>query len=248
MKATIVWTVIVLASVAVCAQEQAPAGETPDPKEILQKADTAIKKIDAVRFSAVSIPTGVALNFAAAAEGEAVLVGWNQEWGMPEKFYVHVETTRQGKEQELTGGGNGETFFLIDHTSKKGYEDMDPAVMGSSTGTLQRFGMQEYVHVAPFDDELKAEKIEYQGTEEVGGVLCHKVFVEYAGGQGKSTWFFGTSDYLPRRRVLLFSLGDQGEGSVTIEIKKLEIDPKVDPSLFTMNLPEGYERVDDFAP
>jgi len=248
MKATIVWTVVLLAAVAAYAEEPTAAEGAPDPKEILRKADAAIKKVDAVRFSAVSTPTGVALNFASAAEGEAVLVGWNQEWGMPQRFYVHVETSREGSEQELTGGGNGETFFLIDHASKKAYEDMDPAVMGSSAMTLQRFGMQEFVHSAPFDDELKAEKIEYQGTETVNGEACHKVHVEYAGGQGVSTWSFAESDYLPRRRVLHFSFGDQGEGSLTIEIKKLEIDPEVDASLFTMKLPAGYEKVNDFAP
>ncbi len=108
--------------------------------------------------------------------------------------------------------------------------------------------MAEVVHPRPSDDGIGADSAELQGTETVGGVECHKVHVVYSGGQGESTWFFSTEDYLPRRRVRHFNVPDQGEGTLEITITDLEIDPEVEPETFKMKLPEGYEKVDDFAP
>lgn len=219
----------------------------PDPMEILKHVDAAIKAVDSVRMTIVSTPSGAATNFASAAEGEAIIVGW--DGARPEYFYTHVKTTRRGSEEEieLTGGGNGDTFFVIDHGTRKGYEDMDPAVMGSSGNAVGRLGMIEYVHDAPFDDELGADELEYLGRETIGGVDCHTINVVYSGGRGRSTWYFSTEDYLPRRRDQHIS-GQAGEGTISIVITELEVNPKIDQDLFVMKLPEGYEQIDDFAP
>lgn len=250
MKKLIVPFVLLLLAPASFAGEEATAGDSPDPVEILKKVDEAIKAVKAVSYSAKSTPTGVAVNFVSPAEGSAVLVGWNDAWNMPERFFVHVEMTPPGAEKavELTGGGDGEMFFIIDHAEKKAYEDMDPNVMGTAGNTLQVFGMREFVHSRPFDDEIGAETVEYQGVETVRDEECHKIYVEYGPGQGKSTWLFAKSDYLPRRRVQHFTIPEQGDGTFAIEVTKLEINPEIDPSVFKMVLPEGYEQVDDFAP
>ena len=244
----LILAILILAVVSGGAAAQDEQG--PDPIEILKKADAAIKEVDAVAYTARSTPTGIAENFVTAAEGEAIVVGWRDDWNQPEKFYVHLKTTKRGSDEplELTGGGDGDMFFLIDHSEKKAYEDMDPNVMGSSGQTLQAFGMREFVHDKPFDDELDAPTVRYEGTEEVNGEECHKIFVEYADQNQKSTWFFDTDDYLPRRRVRHFSFGEQGEGTFTIEIVKLEVNPEIDASTFKIKLPEGYEQIDDFAP
>ena len=31
-------------------------------------------------------------------------------------------------------------------------------------------------------------------------------------------------------------------------INDVKVDPQIDPSLFTLKLPDGYEQIDDFAP
>jgi outer membrane lipoprotein-sorting protein len=250
MKKLIVPIVLLLAASASLAGDEAAAEESPDPIEILKKVDAAIKAVEAVSYSAKSTPTGIAVNFVSPAEGSAVLVGWNDAWGMPEKFWVHLKTTPPGSKEavELTGGGNGDMFFLVDHTDKKAYEDMDPNVFGTSGNTLQAFGMREFVHNHPFDDEIGAETVEYQGVETVRGEECHKVYVEYGPGLGKSTWLFAKSDYLPRQRIRHFTIPEQGDGTLAIEVTKLEINPELDPSVFRLDLPEGYEQIDDFAP
>ena len=243
---------LVLAAVPVSAEHHEEADKPADAesqakaKAVLQAADEAIKKVDAASFKGRLEPSGIALNFVQASKGEGVMSGWQADYGMPQYFYGVSETTRDGKEVKIEGGGNGDTFYVIDHANKKGYEDMDPGVMGSMGNALRGIGLMELVHPAPFDDELESE-LTYLGTEEVDGVLCDKVNVVYTGGRGESTWFIAQEDHLPRRRVRHFKT-PQGEGAIQITISELNTGPKIDSSQFTMTLPEGYEAVDDFAP
>jgi hypothetical protein len=221
---------------------------SPEAIEILEKVDKAAKAVRSVSCRVSIRPEGIAENFLAAAEGTSVMAGWNG--AMPVRFHVHV-TTRDpasGEVVELTGGGNGDTYFLIDHAAKKGYEDMDPAVMGSRGNTLRGVGMVEFVHDAPFDDELNADEVALQGEEVVHGETCYQIHVAYAGGQGESTWFVSKEDYLPRRRVRHFTVPGQGEGAIQVDLTDLEVNLELDESLFVMKLPEGYEQIDDFAP
>lgn len=237
-----------LVSFAFAQEEEAAAGEKPNEAiEILKKVDAAIKAVDSVRYDVTTKPEGIATNFISVAEGSATMKGWNGS--IPEQFYAQVKTTMPGTEDplELSGGGDGETFFIINHTTKKAYEDMDPGVMGSGARALQATAMLEFVHDTPFDDELNADSVELQGIEKVGEEECYKIYVVYAGGQGTTTWYFSKKDYLPRRRTRYFDL-PEGKGSLEIVISNLETDPEVSPDLYKLQLPEGYEQVDEFHP
>ncbi len=233
--------------------EEGSAGEGMERDEraldLLKKVDAAIKAIDRVRLEVSMKPTGAATNFAQTARGEAVMEGWDPAMNMPLRFYAHLET--EGNEQQpavtITGGGTGESFFVINHGTKKGYEDMDPAVLGSMGNTLLRAGMPEFVHHAPFDDELNAPGVVLLGEELIGGETCYKINVKYAGGQQESTWLFSKNDMLPRQRIIHFN-NPQFTGALETTITRLEIAPQIDASIFAMKLPEGYEQVDDFHP
>jgi hypothetical protein len=228
--------------------EETPAPErSPEAIEILEKVDAAAKAVESVRYQAKSVPTGVALNFVNEAEGSVALDGWDK--GAPKRFRVEGMTKPAGAEQpvHLTAGGNGETYFLIDAASKKAYEDIDPGVMGRTGQALRGLRMDEFVHNAPFDDELNAQTVKLEGKEPVEGVECYKILVVYSGGQGESTWYFSTQDYLPRRRVRKFTT-PQGDGAIDLVIKSLEVAPKFDGSTFALALPAGFQKIDDFAP
>jgi hypothetical protein len=241
---------LLLAAAPAAAAEGPPAGRSAEALAILAKADAAIKAVDAVSCRVSLAASGVALDFVTPAEGRSVMAGWAEDLQMPGRFFARV--TFRPKEPaepfEVTAGGDGTSYFVVDHKTKRGYEDMDPGVMGAHGRTLRNFGMVEFVHPRPFDDELNAEALAYEGLETVGGEACHKIHVVYAGGQGESTWYFSKADLLPRRRTRHFEIPNRGKGAVDITVSELRIAPELEPSLFKMKLPAGYERVDDFAP
>ncbi len=227
--------------------EAEPEKEDSEAIRILKKVDAAAKAVTGVRYRAKAEPGGFATTFMRAAEGEAVMFGWN---GQPEKFYGHVKTTHRGSDEplEVAGGGDGETYFLIDHQAKKAYQDMDPNVMGSGRNALGSIVMAEFVHPTPFDDEINADEAELLGKETVAGVECYTIRVVYSDRRGESIWYVSTEDHLPRKRVRKFTDPQQGEGSIEVTITDLEVDPEVEPDTFKLELPEGYEKIDDFAP
>ncbi len=238
---------------AVAAQQEEPAAAAPvtrDPAalELLRKADAATKAVSGVHYSATATPSGVAVNFAAAAEGETWMEGWAGRF--PARFLARLKTRKPGSDEavELTAGGNGDQYFLLDHATKKAYVDIDPGVFGSAGRSIFGFTMIEFVHDAPFDDELGAEVVELLEEKEVAGEPCHQVRVVYGGGQGESVWLFAKRDLLPRARVQRFTIPGQGDGALERTISGLEVDPQMDPTRFEFRLPEGYQRIDDFAP
>ena len=239
---------IVLAGPALGDTEESAASRSPEAIEILEKVDSAIKAVHSVRYDVTTEPSGVAENFASAARGSSILVGWNGN--TTESFYSHVETKNAdtGETIELTAGGNGDMYFIIDHQTKKAYEDMDPGVVGSGSRALRAVGMIEFVHDKPFDDEIGAEKVELLEEEMVGDEECYKIHVAYGGGQGETTWLFAKKDFLPRKRVRHFTIPGQGDGTLVIELSNLETNIEPDESMFVLQLPEGYEQIDDFAP
>jgi len=216
--------------------------------KVLKQSDAALRKVTSVKFKATATPSGIATNFIGAAEGKGVMTGWDGQ--APKQFFAHVMASQPGSEEkmELSGGSNGDLFFLLDHAHKKAYEDMDSGVMGSGRNALGAINMPEFLHPNPFDDEIGAEAVELAGVETIAGVECHKVEVTYAGGQGKSTWFISTEDMLPRRRVRYFNIPQQGEGTLETTITELVVNPEIEASVFDLDLPEGFEKVDDFAP
>lgn len=249
---TALYALPVLLFASLVSAQPAADGQAADPRdpaalEILRKVDAKIKTVHAVSYSGTTRPEGAATAFAGAAEGDIVAEGWLG--GVPARFRTHVKAAMPGSEEsvELTGGGNGDIYYLIDHNAKKAWADMDPAVMGRTGRAVQGFGMIEFLHDRPFDDELNAEAVELLEEQEVAGEPCYRIRVVYAGGQGESTWLFSKNDLLPRRRVQKFST-PQGEGALEITITDLQVNPTLEAKLFEFSLPEGYEQIDDFAP
>jgi hypothetical protein len=174
--------------------------------------------------------------------------GWN---GMtPLRFYAHVKTVLPGSDQaiELTGGSDGRTFFLVDHRTKRGYENADPAVMGPGASPIRGLGIVEFVESAPFEDELQSAAVELVGTEEIDDHWCYKIRVIDADGHGESIWYFDKTSYLPRRRDQWFNIPDTGEGTLIRTVSDLEVNPEIDPVVFKMDLPADYERIDSATP
>lgn len=216
------------------------AGEMTDAKEILKKADAATKEVKAARY--VGTFKGIGANAARVptVEGPAMIKGWDGGRPTHIKATMTVEMPGQPKE-ECTIGADGENFYLIDPQTKTVYADIDPAVLGRRGQLAQVMMMLEFVHPAPFSDELNGTA-ELQGSEKVNGEDCYKIHVKYVvEGGPEATWYFSKKDFLPRRV-------DRDTQGYSLEIERLEADPKLGDDAFKLKVPEGYKKTDDFAP
>jgi len=239
--------VLLLAGVVRAEDDKKPAGDLSDPVEILKRMNDATKAVTTVAYDVEFDGTGDAGKFVATGKGSVILMGWTGQ--SAEKYRVDVEATKPGadKPRRVSAGADGENFYLIDHDEKKAYQDIDPAVVGSAGQLVFGSLVLEFVHPTPFDDEVNGKAHELKGTESVAGTDCYVVAVEYANGQ-KATWCIGKEDFLPRRRIDHFDRPGMGKGDVRKTITKLVVDPKLNDDSFKLNLPEGFTKVDDFAP
>lgn len=235
------------------AEGAAAAENSAKALEIFKKADEAASKVTSARFKATLTTSGLWAQFAGATEGECLMEGWDEELQKPRKFWSEITTQPPGASEttKLTGGSNGDTFYLIDHSTKKAYEDLDPAVQGTHGGTLLMVGFGSLMTPDPYEKDLASKSLELLGKEEVAGVECYQIKVEYENdprNETSSVWSISTEDFLPRKRTRSFQFGPGNIGGVEITLHKLEVNPKIDPGLLTLKLPKGYEQIDDFAP
>ncbi|MEM8962476.1 MAG: hypothetical protein AAGD38_13415 [Acidobacteriota bacterium] len=223
-----------------------------DGKAVLDQAIEAAKAVENVHFKVKIQPEGVIANFIGAAEAEGVLAGWDPEINLPAKFWTRLTTTlpRTTDPVTYTGGSNGEMFYLVDHTNKKGYEDIDPGVFGSAGQVLNSAVPISLVNDSPYSQDAAGESFELLENATVGGVECYTVKVVFgeANFEKEAILHFGTEDLLPRRMVRHYDVSGQGTGKLILDFDALDPNPTLDAKRFSMTLPEGFEQIDDFAP
>jgi peroxiredoxin len=109
-------------------------------------------------------------------------------------------------------------------------------MLGLERGML---GFTPFTHAEPFKEIIeRADRITYEGVEEVNGVPCHRIAVTMTFNHpalGKRTsasrWFIGVKDYLPRRL-------ETEKSRMTAQI--VEVNNPIDEAQFFLNVPEGY--------
>ena len=168
-----------------------------------------------------------------------------------ERFQCKAKVTPIGSEEtvDITAGCDGNTYYVIDASTKKVYADIDPAVMGSKKRDPRVILLQDFVSDKPLENELKQTQAQLGDPEEVGEELCYQVKVKMTDSQVAETIIhISQNDYLPRRIVRVY-LNRQGEeGTTELELNNLTVKRKCDPKKFKLEVPEGFAKTDDFAP
>lgn len=249
MKSTLCLLVGLALASSVAYADEKKAGELTDPVEILKKVDAAAKAVKSVRYDVTYEADGAGASRMSKLQGSVVESGFSR--GAPEKYLIDVDVTMAGSSEprKISGGTDNDLFFVVDHASKKAYEDIDPAVMGSAGRALRAAMMTEFVADAPFTDEINGKSQELKGSKTVGGEECYEIHVVYASERApQATWYFSKRDFLPRRRIDHYTQGDNQTGTATRTITNLVVDPKIDGNAFKLKLPEGYTKTDEFAP
>jgi thiol-disulfide isomerase/thioredoxin len=94
--------------------------------------------------------------------------------------------------------------------------------------------MEAYLKPAPFRDELAASAI-WERVDEIGGVKCDVVRVDYEDDDEDSRWCFDADSHLP---LQLEWISD--EGSERLRLLNVSIDPERNTNDFVLEIPEGY--------
>lgn len=249
MNRTICFLMGVCVSVGTVSAGEKKGGELTDPLEILKKADAATKAVNAVQIDITLEGEGAMA--ARVGSVKASYIARRTEHGAAKYWMSTAEVKRPGSSEvkKIKGGTDGEDFYVIDYATKKAYLDMDPSVMGRTGQALRRAMMNEFLHDAPFTDEIDAPKKELKGSVVIAGEDCYEVLVVYSTERPQSsTWCFSKKDFLPRRRIQHRSGPDGQTGAIVTTITKLVVDPKIGPDTFKFKLPDGFEQIDDFAP
>jgi hypothetical protein len=224
------------------------AEELTDPVEILKRVDAATKAVKIAEYEVTLEGTGAAQPRMGKFIGTYTVQGWSGRG--PVSYHARIKGTRPGSSEvhNLEAGGNGDMYFLVDHSTKKAYEDMDSEVIGSARRMIMAGMVAEFTHPAPFSDELNSTKKELRGSKTIEGEDCYEIHVQYANNAGEAVWCFSKNDFLPRSRHDLFKTPEGTDGGQLKTLKSVKTMSEVNKSTFTLELPEGYEKIDDFAP
>ncbi len=223
--------------------------ELTDPLEILNKANVATGSLKSAEYQITIRGTGEIANRVGQFDAKVLVAG--HKGIAPAKYVTEVEFILPGSSvrQKVSGGTNGSEWFVIHHDTKTAYVDVDPEVMGSSEQVLKAPLMVELSIPEPFKDEIAGKSQTLKGTASVEGVECYELHVVYkAENAPEALWCFSKKDFLPRKRVDIYTLPNSHKATVERTIKSLTANPKLDESAFKLRLPKGYKKVNDFAP
>jgi hypothetical protein len=234
------------------AGQKAPAVEKlTDPVEILKKADAACRTVKAVKMEIVVEGDEAVARVFPKIEATVIATDPTREGGVPSvKKYVSdmkYKMPNAAEPRHVTGGSDGENYYLIDHGTKKAHVDIDPQVLGMAGRVMPAAMMIEFLIDQPFNDEITGKQQKLLGNKTIEGEECYEIQVVYA-NDSEAIWCFSTKDFMPRCRVDITPLQDGTKGKLTKTVKKLDVKPKIDENTFKLKLPEGYTQTEDFAP
>lgn len=217
-----------------------------DGKDTLRKAAKALKSVRVVQYDAAYSAAGWVKPFVPTIEAQAI-VGGQSEWDIT-RFHCKVKLTPSGLEHpiEMTAGSDGDVYYLIDTALKTVYQDMDPAVLGRHARNLQRIVLDDFASQEPLKEALEAEKVELKGSADVTGEACDRVVVK-GESPAETHWFFSKSDHLPRRVQRVYVRNDE-RGTTELTLSNLRVNPKLTEDPFTLRVPAGYKKTDEFPP
>ncbi len=214
-----------------------------DAIEILKKANDAAGAVKTVSYDFNFLPTGSNTLKVPQVDGKMVIGGLSSD-GLPSPMLADLTTRRVGAQiaRHYLLCNDTKKYVMLDHFTKKITEGTDKKAYTFGIHALKHVIMVEYLYPQPFRDEINGDKAKLEGTETVGGVECYKIAVTYKGGAGKSIWWFGKEDFLPRRVDRLEDGGKAGPATRSLKLSNVVVDPELSDDVFTLEAPDDYRK------
>ena len=222
---------------AACLLTTSALAGDPDPKEIVAAADKAAKAVTAVSYDA-RVWGEKALKDAISPFSARVKIRAGAEGGLGD---LRIDVAGDEDQNGVTVVMDEKNLLVLDRRGKSALiakrADADP--LARQTQAMLAL-MLEFVHPAPYDEELAGDSIAYEGRKEIGGVPCHVIHVVYKNRAHIARWYFGVDDNLPHRVDRFYETKD-GEGVRILELKNLNTSPEFDKAVFDTKSPAGFE-------
>lgn len=241
-----------LISSAFALEPSKPAAQpkaSPNPREIVQDAADAIKKINVVAYDLEYKTGGFFVGFFPNVTGRVVIGKESPDGAKRFRVNVKVQKGESAEVEDVKAGADGKTYYLIDDKNKTVYADIDPQVLGKHRDGIEFTITREFGMARPFEDALKGGEIKYVREDKVDGHDCDVVNFKSTLSTPAMDWYFSKTDHLPRRVRFVMPGPDGTEGgSGEATILSLMVDPKITNDPFALTIPPGYKRTDAFAP
>lgn len=230
----------------------AALGQDPKALEVLTRADAATRTVKACTYHAEFYAEGEYAKRVPRIEGS--FVGRGSRTGFVRKLFGHDEAklpsmrakytvfplSGEKNKKEMDVATDGKCVTLTD-LGEKYWMTQDIAGGEVLLDGARQLYMLEFFHPTPFSDELNGRSQTYEGTKEVGGVVCDVVYVKYQMQGLEARWYFGQEDHLPRRVDRIY-LSGRFTGVRTLSISNLNVRPTIAACEFRPNCPPDCEK------
>jgi len=239
-------------------QQVAPGigANTEDPKKVLRAADEALRAVRSVTYEAQYQGVGAFATRTATVIGKASLAKLPAGDPLVARLAAEGAFYQTGSDETVAfhTAFDGRMIRKLGTQTKVMVEkDVETDPKGRTLGGVTMlFGggayqvmMFEYVRDKPLAKQIDAPVAEYEGRTNIGGVLCHVVYVEYDqrpdGRVKRERWFIGIKDNLPRKFEDV-AVDDKGRyGAYVLTLSNVRANPPLDDLAFRIKLPEGYK-------
>lgn len=249
--------------VLLCSLAAQPVAGQPDAKALHEAAVAATDKLTAVSYTAELRATGPIAAGMPPATGTVLLArGGSSFEQIPARFAIDAKVG--GPEPETTRSVlmtfDGKTMTLLDHTARQFSQVAanDPMAMMSIYDPAMNLLVWNFIEKEAWGAGAEIVGFAHAGEADIAGVKCDIVVVEHSldgpppadAGEPqagpdqtlKVREFIGAEDHLLRRLEFPLDAGAAGpEPSVlTISLRELSTDPKLEEARFLPAIPEGY--------
>lgn len=253
-RSSVLRAAVVAAALLSIAASAVRAGDDPDPLEILKKADAATLAVTSASYRAEYFGTGGlaqrpratgTVKLRAARRGLlGALRGKDSEqrpslritgeWTDPRAEFVRTFDVATDGRHVVSISPSDKQYVTA--TAQSG-----EALIKHATSLY----MIEFLHPAPFNDEIVGHWRKYEGTQDIAGEPCHVIYVKYL-NDTESRWFFSVNDHLPRR-VDRIVKAPGVDGAISLQISDLAVGVSFSPDVFHPRVPAGFKKA-EFKP
>jgi cytochrome c biogenesis protein CcmG, thiol:disulfide interchange protein DsbE len=231
--------------VLVACDPAAPAAP-PDPTEILKQANAAAAKLTGISYQARFYGDGVLAAQVPPMEGK--VIARRDPVGKQHSFRIEGTAINPSSPEKAVFAiaFDGKNVYSADHTRRTFASG--PVEEGS--GVSNPLFQTNYLHEAPFDEQLKNGTLEYRGIQDVDGVACDAIAVHGKGAKPSlMTIFLGKQDRLLRRfesTVQSQAPSPAGPvpaiGRIIFTVSSLVPNPDTKDETFRLECPDGFQK------